>query len=434
MTTAEAAAGSTLARPRSRMNSTLASRRMERAGPVYRLRSAALIAVIAVIAACSPATPDTTPPGVPISSDHLFVWTAAADSTQPDFLAVLDVRADGDRYGSIVATLTVPGLRNGPHHTEHEMAGDGFFLANGFASGQTYIFDLSSPDQPRLAGQFGDLDGYSHPHSYVRLPNGNVLAAFQMRHDDEGMAPGGLVELTPRGQLVRSSSAYGPGSPRGARAYSLVAVPALDRVVSTTSDMDETNPYLARDVQVWRLSDLTLLHTFALPAGPRGDEADFSAEPRLLGDGRTVVVTTFSCGMYLLDGLDGDAPSGRLVASFPRSVDCGIPVVSGHHLLITVPSYPAVVSLDISDPAAPREVDRLMLPDGWVPHWLALEPGSRRLVLTGYGTMADRVVLLTHDPATGALAIDDRFREEGATMPGVRVTGAPHGAVFGRKQ
>jgi hypothetical protein len=242
--------------------------------------------------------------------------------------------------------------------------------------------------------------------------------------------------MTPRGRLVRSRSAFGPGVPHGARTYSLVAVLALDRVVSTTTDMDESNPHLAREVQIWRLSDLALLHTFALPAGPRGDEADYTAEPRLLGDGRTVVVTTFSCGLYLLDGLDGAEPSGRLVASFPRSADtwCAIPVVSGHYLMITVPSYPAVVSLDLSDPAAPREVARLMLPDGWVPHWLALEPNSRRLVLTGYGAMADRVVLLTQDPATGALAIDDRFREVGTTIPGVRVTGVPHGAVFSRKQ
>jgi hypothetical protein len=319
------------------------------------------------------------------------------------------------------------------------MAGDGLLLANGFATGQTFIFDLGKPDEPRLAGQFDDLDGYSHPHSYVRLPNGNVLAAFQMRHDGEGMTPGGLVEMTPRGRLVRSSSAFGPGVPRGARTYSLVAVPALDRVVSTTSDMDASNPHPGREVQVWRLSDLALLHTFTLPAGPRGDEADYTAEPRLLADGRTVVVTTFACGMYLLDGLAGDTPRGRLVASFPRSADtwsddCGIPVVSGHHLIITVPSYPAVVNLDVSDPAAPREVARLMLPAGWLPHWLALEPNRRRLVLTGYGALADRVVLLTHDPATGALAIDDRFREAGTTIPGVRIPGVPHGAVFGHRQ
>lgn len=408
---------------------------MPRAGcsRLHRLTRLPLCAVLASVSyACNPATPEAAPPDAGAGSGHLFVWTAGADSTRADFLAVLDV-AEADRYGGVVATVPVPGLRNGPHHTEHEMAGDGLLFANGFGSGQTFIFDVRSPAAPRIARQFGDVGGFSHPHSFVRLPSGNVLAAFQMRHDAEGVVPGGLVEMTPQGDLVRSSSAFGPGVPRGARTYSLVAVPALDRVVTTTTDMDETNPHLAREIQVWRLSDLALLHTFELPPGARGDEADFTAEPRLLADGRTVLVTTFSCGMYLLEGLDGDAPAGRLVASFPRSEGtyCAIPVVRGQHLMITVPSYPAVVALDVSDPAAPREVSRLMLPEGWVPHWLAPEPNGRRLVLTGYGGLRDRVVLLTHDAATGALAIDERFREDGDTVPGIRVAGVPHGAVFG---
>lgn len=399
------------------------------------MRNLAAVALLLAAAACDRPAPDTAASDFVPPSHNLFVWTAAADSTEPDFLAVLDVRAEGDRYGEIVATLPVPGSGNGPHHTEHEMAADGLLFANGFATGQTYIFDLTRPATPRLAGQFGDVAGYSHPHSYVRLANRNILAAFQMGHDESGMTPGGLVELTPAGELVRSSSAFGPEVPQNARTYSLVVVPGLDRVVSTTTDMDDRNPHLAREVQVWRLSDLTLLHTFELPPGPRGDEADFTAEPRLLSDGRTVVVTTFSCGLYLLEGLDGDAPSGRLVASFPRSEGtwCAIPVVSGRHLMITVPSYPAVVSLDVSDPTAPREVGRVTLPDGWVPHWLALEPSTQRLVLTGYGAMADRVVLLTYDPVTGGLAMDDRFRERGATLPGLRLDGVPHGAVFERR-
>jgi len=409
-----------------------------------------------ITAACSPGAPGDATGDAPVdapgdastaapgqgaafasgSSDHLFAWTASADPTQPDFLAVLDVRSggEGDRYGHLVTTLAVPGVGNDPHHTEHEMPADGRLFANGYATGQTWIFDLATPEAPRLAGQFGDLDGYSHPHSYVRLPNGNVLASFHMRHEAGGMTPGGLVEITPEGDAVRSSSAFGAGLPREARTYSLAVVPALDRVVSTTTDMDERNPHFAREVQVWRLSDLTLLHTFELPPGPRGDEADYTAEPRVLSDGRTVIVTTFSCGMYLLEGLEGDAPSGRLVASFPRSDDtwCAIPVVRGDHVMITVEEIPGVVSLDVSDPARPREAGRVTLPDGWVPHWLALEPNGRRLVLTGYGAMENRVVLLTHDPATGALALDERFREEGATEPGVRLAGVPHGAVFSR--
>jgi hypothetical protein len=397
-----------------------------------RMHRLAAVGLVGFTAACSPPAADGRPGGATDPSDRLFVWTAAADSTQPDFLAVLDVRATGDRYGSLVTRLHVPGVRNGPHHTEHEMPGDGLLFANGFRTGQTYVFDLSKPDAPRLAAQLGDLAGYSHPHTYTRLPSGNLLVAFQMGHDASGMRPGGLVEMTPRGQVIRSSSAFGPGVPRGARTYSLVAVPALDRVVSTTTDMDDANPHLSREVQIWRLSDLALLRTIELPPGPRGDEADLTAEPRLLSDGRTVVVTTFSCGIYLLQGLEGDSPSGRLVTSFPRTKEtwCAIPVVSGHHLIITVQSYPAVVSLDFSNPAAPRELDRLMLPVGWIPHWLGLEPNGRRLVLTGKGGMTDRVLLLTHDAASGAIRVDERFREEGDSVPGLRMSGVPHGAVF----
>ena len=29
---------------------------------------------------------------------------------------------------------------------------------------------------------FGDVDGFAHPHSFLRLASGNVLATFQMRH------------------------------------------------------------------------------------------------------------------------------------------------------------------------------------------------------------------------------------------------------------
>lgn len=367
-------------------------------------------------------------------SEYLYLWSAGADSTQPDHLAVLDVRPGGDRYGRLVTTVPVPGRANGPHHTEHALAADGLLIANGFASGRSFVFDVTAPAAPRLVSEFSDLAGFSHPHTFERLPDGNVLATFQMRHDSAGTAPGGLVEMTPRGEVMRFASAFGPGVPRGLRAYSALPVPALDRIVSTTTDMDERNPYPASDIQVWRLSDLTLLHTVRLPQGPLGDEADYTAEPRLLDDGRTVLVSTFNCGLYLIEGLAGDAPSARLVASFPRAKDvyCAIPVVHGRHYLVTVPSIPAVVSLDVSNPAAPREVGRATFPAGDVPHWIALEPNGKRVVVTGYGTLANRAVLLTFDAATGALAVDERFRDAGASGTGVRIDGVPHGAVFSR--
>lgn len=378
---------------------------------------------------------------VKASSDYLYVWTASSDTTQPDFLAVFDVRPAPGRYGRLVTTVAVPGRKNRPHHTEHEMPADGRLFANGFGSGQTFIFDTSDPAHPRLDGQFGNVAGMMHPHSFLRLPNGNVLATFQMQHDSLGVAPGGLAELTGRGARVRHVSANGVGIDRRIRPYSAVIIPKLDRVVTTTTDMDGEE--VIPSVQLWRLSDLKLLQTFDLPQGPRGDEAGLTAEPRLLADGKTVLVSTFNCGLYLLTGLDGPSPSGQLVSSFPRKKDtyCAIPVIAGQYYLVTVPAWHAVVSLDISNPAKPREVSRAVLGGQDVPHWIAVEPNHRRVVITGYGNMMHRIVLANFDTATGRLEIDGRFRDDGATEPGLRMddkswphggnsVGIPHGAVF----
>ena len=375
------------------------------------------------------------------SSDFLYVWTGSSDTTQPDFLAVFDVRPAPDRYGRLVTTVPVPGRNNRPHHTEHEMPADARLFANGFGSGQSFIFDASDPAHPRLDGQFGDVAGMMHPHSFLRLPNGNVLATFQMQHDSLGVAPGGLAELTDRGGLVRHVSANRAGVDRRIRPYSAVIIPKLDRIVTTTTDMDGEDAIPS--VQLWRLSDLQLLQTFDLPQGPRGDEAGLTAEPRLLADGKTVLVSTFDCGLYLLSGLDGPSPAGQLVSSFPRKKDtyCAIPVIAGHYYLVTVPAWSAVVSLDISNPAKPREVSRVVLGEQDVPHWIALEPNHRRVVITGYGNLTHRIVLATFDEATGRLTIDGRFRDDGATEPGMRMDnkswphggsapGKPHGAVF----
>lgn len=390
--------------------------------------------VLFALTACTP---------VPPPQDYLYLWTASADSTQPDFLAVLDVTEDSS-YGRLVTTLPVPGRRNQPHHTEHEMPADRQLFANGFDAGQTFVFDLARPAAPRIAAQFGDVAGYRHPHSFLRLPSGNVLATFQMRHEDAGMRPGGLVELTPAGIPVRSASADAPGLDPATRVYSAAIVPALDRIVSTTTDMDGESE-ASRQLQVWRLSDLTLLSTISLPDGPPGDEESLTAEPRLLADGRTVLVSTFNCGLYLLVGLDSEAPTARLVATFPRKPEtyCAIPVIAGHYYLVTVPAWNAVVSLDISDPARPREVSRVSLGPDDVPHWIALSPDARRVVVTGYGSLRHRVVILRFDPGNGQLTLDERFREPGAAEAGFHfegrvwphggtAPGVPHGAVFSR--
>ena len=115
-----------------------------------------------VLLACGPAPAQQRAS----AAEYLYLWTGSADSTQPDFLAVLDVTEDSARYGRLVTTLPVPGLRNGPHHTEHEMPADRQLFANGFGSGESFIFDLTDPAAPTPRRAVRRRRGL-HPSAFV---------------------------------------------------------------------------------------------------------------------------------------------------------------------------------------------------------------------------------------------------------------------------
>ena len=362
-----------------------------------------------------------TPVGETLSP-YLFIWAGSTDSKRNDFLAVVDALPQSKQFGQVVATLPVDISGGMAHHTEHQISPAGTLFANLFEAGRSYVFDLHEPLSPRILTSFDNFGPYSHPHSFVREPNGNVLATFQ-QSGQRNAAPGGLVEMSPEGKLVRASSAQDPGYQGFLRPYSLAIVPRLDRVVTTCYDMEEKQP--TRAVQIWRLSDLRLLKTIELPPGPRGVEGQESGEPRVLADGTTVLVSTFECGLYRLTGIQTDSPAAQLLYDFGAK-SCAVPVQIDDFWIEPVPLN-SIVTLDIADPGKPKEVSRLALgPQDW-PHWLSIEPSGRRFVLTGYFGLSDRVVLGTVD-THGNLVLDERF---GSGEPGIRLkNAAPHGAVF----
>jgi hypothetical protein len=381
---------------------------------------------------------------------YLYVWTGDADKKESDFLAVVDVRPGSVTYARVVSTVPVGATGTVPHHTEHQLEADRILFANGFDAGRTWRFDLTDPAHPRMLGSFTELGGFSFPHSFVRLANGHLLATFQGR-GAEDTPPGGLVELDREGRLVRASSASTHSADSSQiRPYSLAVLPAIDRVVSTSTDMRGSG---GAHLQIWRFSDLTLLQTLALPSTAAGDghvhEGSLTAkdeahhflpgEPRVLADGRTVLLATFTCGFYRVTGIEGVTPKVEFLRAF-GGVMCAVPVIAGQYWLQTVPDEHAVVALDISDSGHPREVTRVTFDSTFKPHWLALDEGGSRVVVNDG---RERMMLVAFDPRTGALAIDDRFRDEGAAVPGVSFTRAawphgesgpakPHGSVFAR--
>ncbi len=370
------------------------------------------------------------------ASRYLFVWVGDGDRKQSDFLAVINVDAKSKGYGDLITTLPVGAVGTYPHHTEHEMPSGGILFANGFGAGETFRFDLTRPTEPKLVDSFGAAGEYMHPHSFVRHPNGNVLTTFQMKGHGNS-EPGALAELDPNGKVIRISDASDPAVEKFIRPYSLAVIPSLDRVVVSSSDMDATQP--SHVVQVWRYSDLKLIKSIYL----KGEFGVDPAEPRVLADGKTVLVSTFSCGLYKLVGLESTDPTAEFVHSFGGG-NCALPVVAGNYWVQTVPDSQALVSLDVSNPSKPVEVSRLELGKLAEPHWIALEPIRRRIVISGGGgTLKSLVLMAKIDTKNGKLSLDGKFREKGAKTPGFNFDreswphgrnglGIPHGAVFGR--
>lgn len=361
-------------------------------------------------------------------SHYLFVWAMEVPHGRP-FIAVFDVSPSAVPFGKLVATRAVNTNAMMVHHTNYALPPNDVLFANDWSAGRTYTFDLSDPSHPRLIAQFRNAGPYMYPHSFVYLSNGKTLATFQYTKGFN-RGPGGLVELDDRGRVIKMSSAADARVDPNIRPYSVAVIEKLDRAVSSSADM--MGAQTSRAVQIWRLSDLRLLHTIVLPKPPDWyyDDAADSSEPRVLADGETVVVPTFRCGLFLVQNLIGAHPSLQHVYDFGYRL-CEVPVLAGNYLVETMQSGHAIVSLDLRDPAHPREVSRLLLAADEYPHWVALEPGGNRLVITGYGALATRARFATIDRDDGRLTLQPESIDFTRAWPdNWNGSAIPHGAVF----
>lgn len=145
------------------------------------------------------AAPLPQPQPAPAAGHYLIVWVGDRAQQGDDFLAVIDADPASASYGRLMTTLVTDQQTMQVHHTEYTMPASGMLFANDHLAGRTFIFDVREPLKPRIVTSFTDMAGYMHPHSYVRLPNGHVLATFQHQHHGSNPgAPGktgGLVEI-----------------------------------------------------------------------------------------------------------------------------------------------------------------------------------------------------------------------------------------------
>lgn len=404
---------------------------------IFRVIVSAAAATIVSAGSVHAQVPTSTP------DNWLYVWAASADTSRRGaFLAQIDLRDGSPTAGKIVSVIPAGEGSRGTHHTEHLLQSDGLLYADDFGLGRTFIFDLKDAAKPRLKTSFTTAGPFGWPHSYVRLPSGNRLVTYQFQSSKFNQPPGGIAEVGTDGKVIRWAGASTAGvEDKEITPYSLEVIPALDRVVTTTTSMVEDTGV---GLQVWRLSDLALLHTLRIPSDNlhAGHAADtlphhlFPGEPRMLADGKTIMLATFRCGLYTLTGIETDTPRVTPVYTFPGS-DCAVPVVAGNYWIQTVPDINSVVALDVSNPQKPREVSRISLGTDATPHWMAIDGSGKRLVVVNGNPKKDsRIHLLRFDPANGSLSRDPSLPSVDMSfvdVPGLgKVPANPHGTVFAR--
>lgn len=398
------------------------------------------------------ASPSASAQTAPAADHYIFAWAGDPNGKGEDFIAVINGDPASTEYGQLVASGAAGVRTQQVHHTEYWMPESGRLFANDHAAGRTVVMDLRDPLHPHATASFGDLAGYSHPHSFLRLPNGHVLASFQVEgHMDHGAASaamampmsgrgvhGGIVEIDEDGRVIRSASTADPARPDDLlMAYSLLPLPDIDRVLVTNSSMRDEDKS-GHTYQIFRLSDLKRLSTNNLDA-PAGSYGEVNPEEARRGPDGSVFVQTTGCGIERITGIAGDHPRSRLVYQFPGSF-CGVPSLVSHFLIQIVRLGHVVVVLDIADPDHPVEVSRAALDGVLFPHWSGYDAKTHRLAVTGYGET--RLFMLTFDPATGAIALDTAFRDKDghpgfdlsnrAWPHGWTGTAQAHGVVFSR--
>ena len=254
---------------------------------------------------------------------------------------------------------------------------------------------------------------------------------------------GGIAEYTADGTLLRTASAETASSSRPIRPYAFALLADIDRLVVTSAPMMEAS--WADVVQVYRYSDFTLLKTIDLPPGRLADGRQIEGSqragfgPRVLPDG-SVFFNAYGCAFYRLSDIDSDSPRLDTVLTLetpeaPPGVgqirgSCGVPVVFEDYWLMPVGQLHAVIVLNISNPATPREVFRLRTPETFNPHWLARDPRSNRLVLGAELGGEEGFYLLRFDAEAGRLSFDPALEGEGQTgYLSLRNQSWPHGST-----
>jgi selenium-binding protein 1 len=331
--------------------------------------------------------------GSAAAAKYLYVWAGDQARSAPDFLAVVNFDQASPDYGKVVTTVPLPEpgqTWNEPHHVG--LSADGKVLACGgllsVLKGQKeiFFFDVSDPAAPKLMAE-EDPPQSGVADEFYALPGGGFLVT--MMGGAQGHHPGRVAEFDKDLKLV----AEHPGEPPedGFNPHGISVRPEANLMVtsdficpSTTLHAVPGDLGLRGSVRVWDLQARKILRTVKVGEGNAG-----TIDVRLIpGDKK---LRAYTAGMtddklYLVDTQAGAATP---VFDFSTIAKGGWPQLmrttkDGKRLFVSMNVAGKVVMLDTSKPDQPKLLKVLDLGKDSGPHYIALSPDEKRLVITDY--------------------------------------------------
>lgn len=137
--------------------------------------------------------------------DFVYVWTLGSEGVgdEQDKLVTIDVNPKSEKYGKVVASLSVGG-RNEAHHSD--FTDDRRFLwAGGLDTNKIFIFDVATdPAKPKLVKTVTDFvaksGGVVGPHSLYALPGRMIITGLSNNKDHGGRTA--IVEYSNAGDYI----------------------------------------------------------------------------------------------------------------------------------------------------------------------------------------------------------------------------------------
>ncbi len=325
-------------------------------------------------------------------SRYMFVCAGDQARKSPDFLAVLNFDPDSRDYGKVIATTPFPAPNatgNEPHHIG--ISADGRTVACGgllsILKGQkeVFFFDVSDPAVPKALPP-SDPPLSSVTDEFHALPDGGFLVT--MMGGATGHSPGRVVEFSKSLQIVKEYPDNPPEDgfdPHGISVRPEVNLMVTSDFICPVSTLHATDGGLdiRGSVRVWDFAERKIVLTIKV-----GDGAGTIDVKLIPHDERRRALTAgmIDDQLYLIDTQQGFA---RAVFNFAEIASGGWPQLmritsDANRLFVSMNQAGKIAMFDIHDPEHPKLLDVLDLGPGSGPHYIALTPDERYLVISDY--------------------------------------------------